>query len=516
MQGWKRYVIDLQKTACVVQEIVYCSKSETMKKLFPFLTLLPLAASSQLVPDTTFGTNGFSYIDWPASGIANTHAQLQSDGKIVISGNHVGTLPREGYVLRLNADGMLDTTYAVDGYDIIPNQNDDIDGPDIYMMPDDRLIRYTDNVGPGLVKVTMQGFIDTSFQINAGYGTNMNSHEFTMMDPARNYFYFLSPFPLGPTGLQRVDAATGQIDTNFGDAVNHKMPLPSGFNSDSEAAVQPDGKIVVICDSYEVATGIKSCHVKRLMPDGTFDTTFGTDGAALLYTTTETFSDREECMALDTNGSLYVGSRNWNTFDESRIYKLDTNGQPVTSFWTDGKIVLPDNYFILDVYAHAGNIYALGRKIYGLFKESDLMIAKFSANGVPDTGFGENGIYVEVDNSRMESGEDLVFTAGGGIIVAGETYDGTYHNVYAVKYLDQALRTETYAADAVAFENPVSNRLTLQGKDIASIALFSMDGRHAGFADGNTIAAHHLSSGLYLAKVTFTNGNVKTIKIVKR
>src|SRR4051794_9676359 len=63
--------------------------------------------------------------------------------------------------------------------------------------------------------------------------------------------------------------ATGGVTVSFG-----------GFDNAHAVAVQPDGKIVVVGSNTRSFCPIASTllAVTRLNPDGTLDTTFGTDG----------------------------------------------------------------------------------------------------------------------------------------------------------------------------------------------------------------------------------------------
>lgn len=485
-----------------------------MKKILLLsLILCPFISKAQLTHDTSFGDNGFVFIDWPTNGSARMYAQLQTDGKIIVSGNHIGSIPREDYIMRLEANGSIDLSYGTNGYYIIPNLTQDIEGPDIYLLPDNKLISYSNNYGTSIVKLTSQGILDSGFIQNAGYSP-FDSQEFSIMDPQKAYLYFIQPTT--PYGLQRLSTSTGLLDTTFGNA-QHAISMPGGFNGDSEAAVQADEKITVMWETYDNGNLPRNTYVHRILPSGTYDPGFGTNGSTFLYETPDSSSDREECMVYDETGSLYVASRNWGTFDGSTIYKLDANGEPVLSFGTNGKIVLPDNHFILDVYVHNGNLYAIGRKMLSeSFNDCNLLLVKYSLDGQPDTNFGTDGIYVEDGNPYLESAEDIVFTSEGELIVVGETNEAGLHRPFAVKYSQQLLQTQNFKANAISYQNPVNDMLVIKGTAVSNITLFGPDGRQAGFSFGNSLSTRELADGLYLAKITFENETTQTIKIIKR
>ena len=67
--------------------------------------------------DTTFGSGGRVFTPTglvPTDFVVNGGA-VQADGKILLIGSVAGTTTRSAEVLRLNADGSVDTTYGVDG-----------------------------------------------------------------------------------------------------------------------------------------------------------------------------------------------------------------------------------------------------------------------------------------------------------------------------------------------------------------------------------------------------------------
>ena len=482
-----------------------------MKKIIPlFLLLFPLITTAQPVADTSFGVAGFSILDAPTHGSAHLHVALQQDGKIILSGSRIGVTVREDCILRLNADGALDFSYATNGYYTIPNVTQDSQGPEIYLLPDDSVVAYSDNLGSLFTKLSPQGMAVSGFEQTAGYSP-FDSGQYSMSDPQKNYIYFTQPGP--PYGLQRISTATGMLDTSFGNA-QHYISLAA--SSDSEQAVQMDGKIAVITGMP--VSGNISHSVKRVLTDGTPDPSFGVGGSTLLYTTKGGFGEFEECMAFDhTSGALYLVSRNWETFDQTTIRKVDANGAPVLAFGNNGSIVLPDNHFVMHVYVHGGHVYVLGRKMLSEnFNDCNLMLAKYTLAGQPDTNFGPDGIYVEDGNAFLESGEDLAFTTDGELVVVGETNEPGLHRAFAVKYSAQALQTQKFDAYRVSYQNPVEDLLTVHGTGISKVALFGPDGRLAASGNENSVATSGLASGLYLAQILFTDGHVQTVKISKR
>ncbi|MEM7332362.1 MAG: hypothetical protein AAF490_09730 [Chloroflexota bacterium] len=72
-------------------------------------------------------------------------------------------------------------------------------------------------------------------------------------------------------------SADGVLDSNFGNAGIASEDL--GTNDHALAgAIQPDGKIIVVGSSFNVATMLYHIQMMRFLPDGSLDLNFGTNG----------------------------------------------------------------------------------------------------------------------------------------------------------------------------------------------------------------------------------------------
>ena len=130
------------------------------------------------------------------------------------------------------------------------------------------------------------------------------------------------------SGLIRL-STNGSLDNTFGSGgvvvVNH-------FGGDINQvivgmAIQSDGKIVA------AATGVpQGGQVARFNPNGTLDTTFGSNGIA-------TLSLNAALLALQTDGKIIVTG---GQLGGAVMARLNTNGQPDTTFGTGGVAALAD------------------------------------------------------------------------------------------------------------------------------------------------------------------------------
>src|SRR5688500_15627108 len=82
------------------------------------------------------------------------------------------------------------------------------------------------------------------------------------------------------SGPEEARAAAGELDPNFGIGGVFTHPVPS---NGPVAALQPDGKVILVVDNSEHGT------VLRLNPDGTLDPSFDGDGSATIDSGTDRF-----------------------------------------------------------------------------------------------------------------------------------------------------------------------------------------------------------------------------------
>jgi hypothetical protein len=107
----------------------------------------------------------------------------------------------------------------------------------------------------------------------------------------------------------------------------------------------------------------------------------------------------------------------------------------------------------------------------------------------------------------------------GSLIVSGEYTNGTYNKMYLAKYIDvKPLATNTFNKEFdLKYQNPIKNKLELiSTKTISSITLYDLDGKQIGSSNTNCMDVTQLGTGIYLAKITSSENEIKIIKLVKK
>lgn len=266
------------------------------------LALIPTA--SHAAPgdlDTDFGTagivSGIQYSDGSTTDeYTNIHAvTVQVDGKIVVAGNTDGTNRRySAFISRYNADGSLDTSFATQGWALFDFGSGDFENvafTDVSVIADGRIVASGYSTVPGqptlrrvsLVRLLSNGQPDTSFSSDGtkvlpfnGYATGESTAHQVLADGT---VYLVGVCKVTINDAQGVFAAkllpSGSLDSTFGTngqtCFNPTNPsLPDAVSYSGIAALS-DGSSLI---SGEI-TGFNGALVTRLTPAGAIDTSFG-------------------------------------------------------------------------------------------------------------------------------------------------------------------------------------------------------------------------------------------------
>jgi uncharacterized delta-60 repeat protein len=232
-------------------------------------------------PDTSFGPDGTGRV------ILNKPYALavaiQSDNKIVTVGDLEG-------VVRLNEDGTVDNAFG--------NRGDGTTGAGqsgwaITVLPTGRILvagSYAANSSTLMCVSALnpngsvaEDFGNQGRAIADFYGRGSFGRAFDLaIDPSGNIVAGGIARPKGASLAENVYAgarftSNGQLDTSFSRDGKVTFSFFGLNNSGRNVAIQSDGKII-LGGSTNVATNITDFAMVRFNPDGTVDSTFGSDG----------------------------------------------------------------------------------------------------------------------------------------------------------------------------------------------------------------------------------------------
>lgn len=205
-------------------------------------------------------------------------------------------------------------------------------------------------------------------------------------------------------------------DSTFGGGDGIVLSPDQGYGY--AVGFQDDGKILVTGTAIGAADDL-DVLVLRLNPDGTFDSTFGTDGRVLVHATE--FDDYGFDVATLSDGRIVVVGAAGLQFlggGDIGVVLLTADGTPDATFSDDGILVIdtPNPAHAKAVAIDSTDRIVLAGTIYNL--DDDLVVARLDDAGVLDNLFSGDGSLVDNQGS-FERGEAIAIGAGGEIIVGG-------------------------------------------------------------------------------------------------
>lgn len=220
--------------------------------------------------------------------------------------------------------------------------------------------------------------------------------------------------------------ANGTVDNSFG--TSGVVNFDGGLVALSDMMVLPDGKIVG-CGIADLGAG-KLFAAFRRNADGSADNTFGTaNGFAYANIGNQPTLTR---MAVQTDGKILLTGTvytNASTVYDLVLYRFTASGMPDTGFGTNGKVssVLSTNsaYELGNAIAvqSDGKIVVAGRIANS--GPTVFVIVRYNSNGSIDTGFGTNGsIKINYFNS-LDEAKAVAIQSDGKILVAGTALNGS-------------------------------------------------------------------------------------------
>ncbi len=337
-------------------------KSDNMKTKIYFITLLLIAAftlngKAQVngSNDHTFNPDDIGFDSGAGSNDLIGTMAIQTDGKIVIGGkftSYNGTF-RSG-IARLNADGSLDTTFNPGTGIFGPSQLTSV--RTIAIQPDGKIViggyfsSFNGTSRSHIVRLNADGSLDTTFNVGTGASNSVE----TVSIQADGKIIIGGSFVFYNGTSRRCIArlnTDGSLDPTFNPG--------TGTGSDGyiiTTAIQADGKIVIGGD-FNIYNGTARSYIARINSDGSLDNTFnvGTvpnyysalttvvqpDGKIVVGGSFPSFNGiaRNNIARFNTDGSL-DGTFDSGTGTDAKVRTL--------ALQTDGKIVIGGDFYFFN------------------------------------------------------------------------------------------------------------------------------------------------------------------------
>lgn len=373
------------------------------------LALTRLTASGAV--DTTFGTNGTTYVDVSNRVEVGFSVARQSDGKLLVGGYTWDGTPGDGggidwVIARLSADGQPDPTFGTGGI-----VRTDISGhhDELYGL----LVDATDRI------------------VAVGTGPAVGT----------NYDMVAARYLPG-----------GDLDPSFGGTGVVRIDFSAGDDLAYAAALTPQG---LVMGGRADVDGFPSLGAVRLLDNGALDAEFGAGGRALIPNPPNTATDGRTLL-VEPNGAVVLAGNFMNGADlDVTLARLTAAGVPDPGFGTNGRVILGGNgdqtaYSILrqpdGKLLISGHTTASGA--------SDVLVARFDGAGAPDPLWGTGGVVIHpFPETSGASALRLVLQPDGRVVahcaVAGLEVDAMGTARYLTELFDTAPPTVQLVASGI-------------------------------------------------------------------
>ncbi|MCA3749091.1 MAG: hypothetical protein IN808_08140, partial [Rubrobacter sp.] len=247
------------------------------------------------------------------------------------------------------------------------------------------------------------------------------------------------------------NAAPGDLDTTFSSDGRLTTDFGSVTDRVNDVAIQDNGKVVAAGITQSVnGDGTIDFALARYNPNGSLDATFGSGGRVV--TSFGAGDDHAYAIAIQGDGKIVVAGSSGGDF---ALARYRANGNPDTTFSGDGR--LTTDFGSASDVAYGLALQADGRIVAaGQTSQSDFALARYNPDGTLDETFdgaGGNGNgKVTTELGSSEGVKDVAIQQDGRIVVAGYTVDyaqGTDYNFALARYDSSGALDATFSGDGV-------------------------------------------------------------------
>lgn len=293
-----------------------------------------------------------------------------------------------------------------------------------------------------------------------------------------------------------LDGSQDHSFNNDGEWING---LSNDYNSLNDISIQSDGKILLAGESKanDEIGSFWQATVVRLLPDGSLDTSFSTDGIAHAFLVAHVFA---RAMVLQPDGKIvlagyavyYTGSKAYDPeafVNQWVLFRFDASGALDPTFDGDGIVItnIPGGSYEM---AEDVALQTDGKIVVAGYDGGDFVIARYNSDGSLDASFDGDGIVI-TGLGGIEHAYALAIQADGKILVAGGATAGG-------------------AGDKIAFARYLSNGALDGSFGNAGTFITSFNGTAYDLAlqpDGMAVAAAKLAGSTYPSQAILVRVN---------
>ncbi|HEX6183563.1 MAG TPA: hypothetical protein VFZ44_06600 [Pyrinomonadaceae bacterium] len=313
-----------------------------------------------------------------------------------------------------------------------------------------------------------------------------------------------------PSGVARTVVAryrlNGSLDPSFGSG-DGVAPSPIGAGS---VVVQPDGKIIL-----GGGAGGSGFALARLNPDGSRDSTFGSGGLA-----TASFSSSSGLrdLALQPDGKIVaVGEFSFSSFIP--LARFNPNGSLDATFGNGGKVTAPMG---ASARAWAVTIQSDGKIVTAGDVAEDFTVARLNPDGTPDQSFGVGGkVTTDIGGSNdRDVASGVALQPDGKIVAVGYGKGTTFGipNPVVARYNSDGSRDTTFGVGGTVILDAQGSRATslvILGDGRIFVAWASFGGDNAPWRDFNLLGLDPAGRIVSMVATDFGNTELPTALVLQ-
>lgn len=420
----------------------------------------------------------------------NQSITVQADGKILVGGytdylawGYPGAPGEESYgyeqnhsVIRLNADGSLDTRFHEGGVDIVPAAvapdsryevtTVQADGKVVVAISLDNSVR--------VERLNSDGTLDKTFGTNGAVVVDI-AHGFKDIDISANTDGTLQ---VSARGFDQ--ATVGKIGSNgalvdsFGDNGVLVVGIAEDqyYNGGISTALQADGSVIVGAAYNATGIGDPVYALQRYASDGKLDTAFGDNGVLNLDPTLDFGEDA--VVAVQPDGKILVLGQSGND-GQASLLRLNADGSVDNTFGANGTFTFEADYATSLTVQADGKILAAGTS------DGDFTVIRLNGDGSVDTGFGSSDGKLHVNGYtgdeilrgtdaaeviRGLAGDDVLQGNGGNDVLQG----GAGADIFRFTDISDSYRTASQSGgDRIQDFDVTHDRIDLTGLGFTGI-----------------------------------------------
>jgi len=479
------------------------------KILLLFLVCNSMCAQVDGTLDTSFNSNGTGFSGGTHYWV-NTLA-LQADGKILAGGGNFISYNGQSRdkIARLNSDGSLDVTF--DSMVFAQGENGIINA--IVVQPDGKILiggvkTKTQTTEGFFMRLNSDGSIDSSFTNNAIlYSESVNS--IALQNDGKilvgGYFYQSPNVFEGYLKRLNID---GTIDSSFTIGAGG----PDFNTSISTIALQPDGKILIGGNFENYHNLRQNKWILRLNSNGTIDWSFNI-GTGFNNTVSKIVVQSDGKILVGGRFTEYNGQQTTKC-----LTRLNSNGSLDTSFNNSNSVGQIGDYVGSIILQLDGKIIIGGS--FGTFNgQSQNRIARLNSDGTLDSSLDIGSGFLRHPNPSGSFVYAVGLQADGKVLVGGnftEYNKQPQSRITRLNNINTLSIEKNQSEKIIIYPNPVNDFLYLD-KEVQKITLKDLSGKIINVnTDVSKIDMSNFSPGIYFIDIEQKNASKETHKVIKK